>query len=174
MLFFGGGAFKVEAAPTRAVSFWDRARAIHKEMRGLIDQEIEKIPGRFHFFEMLRPLSNGRAQSIVRMLEAFKTNDRLDGFALSNLGDIVLSNSEAPIQVKDFRVYIHSFKTRLLGLVPYVLNGEMRFYFVADERCMSRDQVDALEAEFMAVLQSEVSARDGHDTDRTLVLTVAG
>jgi hypothetical protein len=171
MLFFGGGGFKVKTAPIHDVSLWERARTIHKEMRGLIDEEVEKIPSRFHFFEMLRPLSNGQALSIVRLLDSLKFNDRLDGFALSNLGDVVFLNGNAPIQVTDFRVYIHSFKTKLLGLVPYVLNGEMRFYFVADERCMGRNQVKAVEREFMAILEAEVRPEDGLDNEHKLVLT---
>ncbi|MCU1225880.1 MAG: condensation domain protein [Edaphobacter sp.] len=170
MLFFGGGGFKVGTEQAPNMKFWERARAIHKEMRGLIDQELLKIPDRFHFFEMLRPLSNGQAQSIVRLLETLKTSDRLDGFALSNLGDIVLLDGGAPIQVKDFRVYIHSFKTKLLGLVPYVINGEMRFYFVADEKCMRRGQAEAFKREFMAVLQSEVIQADSCGGDPSLML----
>ena len=100
-------------------------------------------------------------------------NDRLDGFALSNLGDVVFPDGDAPIQVKDFRVYIHSFKTKLLGLVPYVLNGEMRFYFVADERCMGRNQVKAVEREFMAILETEVKLEDSSERKPKLVLTEA-
>lgn len=165
MLFFGGGGFKVETEPPTDANFWERARAIHKSMRELIDEELLKIPGRFHFFEMLRPISNGQALSILRLFERMKTSDKLEGFALSNLGDVIFGDSEAPIQVKDFRVYIHSFKTRLLGLVPYVLNGEMRFYFVADEKCMSRRQADAFSREFMAVLQREVMQADNRASE---------
>jgi hypothetical protein len=156
MLFFGGGGFKVRTEEAPGVEFWTRARAIHKEMRGLIEQEIDKIPGRFYFFEQIRPLSNGQVQSIVRLLEVLKTTDRLDGIALSNLGNLALTDNGARVQVKAFHPYMHSFKTRLLGLLPYVLNREMHFYFVADEKCMSRSQADALMREFMALLQREV------------------
>jgi hypothetical protein len=169
MLFFGGGGFKVRTEQPSDVEFWARARKIHQEMRGLIAEEILKIPGRFHFFEMIRPLSNGQVQSIVRLLESLKTSDRMAGFALSNLGNMTLSESGAPVQVKDFHPYMHSFKTRLLGLIPYTLNGEMCFYFVADEKCMSRAQADGLKREFMAVLRREAVQRDGNASELPLM-----
>jgi hypothetical protein len=41
------------------------------------------------------------------------------------------------------------------GLIPYTANGEMRFHWVIDEKCMSRSQMDTLKREFMAVLQNQ-------------------
>jgi len=169
MLFFGGGGFKVRTERPSDVEFWARARKIHQEMRGLIEEEILRIPGRFHFFEMIRPLSKGQVQSIIGLLESLKTSDRMAGFALSNLGNMTLSESGAPVQVKDFHPYMHSFKTRLLGLIPYTLNGEMCFYFVADEKCMSRAQADGLKREFMAVLRREAVLRDGDASELPLM-----
>jgi condensation domain-containing protein len=141
MLFFGGGSFKVYTGQAPELAFWARARAIHQEMPGLIEEEILKIPSRFHFIEMLRPPSNGQIQSIMQLENAFKKSGKLTGFALSNLGNISLSDSDAPFHVKDLRLYVHSFKTRAVGLVAYSLNGEMRFNCMADEKSMSLRQM---------------------------------
>jgi len=161
MLFFGGGGFKVESVLTSEhEGFWERARAIHKSMRGLIDEELVKIPARFYTFETLRPLSDGQARWILHLLEIFKKGDGLGGFALSNLGEVSLAETSAPIRVKDLFVYIHSFKTRLLGLVPYVLNGVMHFYFVADEKCVTLQQAETFKRAFMAILEYEVGQEE--------------
>jgi hypothetical protein len=53
----------------------------------------------------------------------------------------------------------------LLGLVPYTVNGEMRFYWVIDEKCMSRSEVDSLNREFMALLQNHVQQADGDSSE---------
>jgi hypothetical protein len=81
-------------------------------------------------------------------------------FALSNLGNVVVSDSKTPLQVKDLRLYMHSFNFRVLCLVTYTFNGEMRFYYVGDEKCLSLNQAAALKREFMAVLQHEVIRAD--------------
>jgi hypothetical protein len=54
-------------------------------------------------------------------------------------------------------LYLHSFNIRTLGLIPYTLNGEMRFYCVSDEKCLRPDQVDALKREFMILLEEQVT-----------------
>jgi hypothetical protein len=54
-------------------------------------------------------------------------------------------------------LYLHSFNIRTLGLIPYTLNGEMRFYCVSDEKCLRPDQVDALKREFMVLLEEQVT-----------------
>jgi hypothetical protein len=59
------------------------------------------------------------------------------------------------------RLYVHSSKARALGLVTYTLNGEMHFYCISNEKCMSRSQVDALKCEFMALLQHHALQPDG-------------
>jgi len=66
------------------------------------------IPGRYHFFEMLRPLPSAQMQAVVRMGDALKINGSWNRFALSNLGNVVVSHSDAPFQVKDLRLYVHS------------------------------------------------------------------
>jgi hypothetical protein len=165
MLFFGGGSFKIQTEQAPEVEFWARARSINEEMPRLIEEEVLRIPSRFHFIEMLRPPSSRQILSILRFSDALKTSDRLTGFALSNLGNVAISDSDAPFRVKDLRLYVHSFKTKALGLVTYTLNGEMRFNCVADEKCMSRDQADALKRELMALLQHQVIQTDDSASD---------
>jgi hypothetical protein len=109
---------------------------------------------------MLRPLPAGKIQSIVRLGDALKVNGSWNCFGLSNLGNIVVSDSEAPFRVKDLRIYMHSFNFRVLCLVTYTLHGEMRFYCVGDEKCLSLRQAEALKREFMAVLQHELLQAD--------------
>jgi hypothetical protein len=158
MVFFGGGDFKIRTESSPKVDFWARARTIHEEIRREVEQEILEIPSRFHFLEMLRPLSSGQIQWIMRLGDALRFNG--NRFGLSNLGNVVVSGNDAPFQVKDLRLYVHSFNIRMLGLIPYTVNGEMHFYWVSDEKCMSRSQVDTLKCEFMALLQNEVLQED--------------
>jgi hypothetical protein len=159
MVFSGAGNFKIS---TRSpdVEFWSRARAINDEIHSKIEQEIHDIPGRFHFLEKLRPLSSGQMRSLVRLSNALNFNGSCDRFGLSNLGNIVINDSDAPFRVKDLRLYIHSFNFRPIGLIPYSLNGEMRFYCVSDEKCLNRSQMNALKREFMALLQHQVIQTD--------------
>jgi hypothetical protein len=156
MLFFGGGSLTIPTGQNPKLDFWIRARELHDQIRRDIDQEMLNIPGRYHFFEMLRPLSRAQMQSMVRVADALKINGSWNRFALSNLGNVVVSDSDAPFRVKDLRLYVHSFNIRLLGLVAYALNGEMRFYFVSDEKCLNQKQAEGLKREFMALLQQQL------------------
>jgi hypothetical protein len=160
MLFFGGGSLKMRTGQATEVEFWARARAINEEIRRQIDQEMLDIPGRYHFYEMLRPLSGGQMQTVVRLGDALKINGSWNRIALSNLGNIVVSDSDAPFRLKDLRLYVHSFNIRVLGLVVYALNGKMRFYYVGDEKCLSCSHADALQREFMALLQQHLIQPD--------------
>jgi hypothetical protein len=155
MVFFGGGDFKIRAEQRPELDFWARARRIHEEMRSEVEREILDIPSRFHFLEILRPLSGGQIQSMMRLGDALTFNGSWNRFGLSNLGNVVVSGSDAPFRVKDLRLYVHSFDIRMLGLIPYTVNGEMRFYWVSDEKCMTRSQVDMLNREFVALLQNQ-------------------
>jgi hypothetical protein len=154
MLFFGGGSFKTAMAPLGPEEFWENARTIQGLMPLLIDQEIAKIPARFHFFESLRLLSDGQLHWIMRLSDALKARGRVGGFDLSNLGNVDLLSEDAPFRVKDMRLYVHSFKTKTLGLVAYTLNGEMRFYCVSHQDCMTQDEMAALQSEFMTALRN--------------------
>jgi hypothetical protein len=157
MLFFGGGSFKTATTPVHPEEFWMRARAIQAEMPRLIDQELAKIPARFCFFESLRPLNDGQWRWIMRLIEVLKGRGCMSTFTLSNLGNVELLPDQGPLRVKDMRLYVHSFKTKALGLVPYTLNGEMRFYCVSHEDCMSRNDMAALQKEFMKALETHAT-----------------
>lgn len=151
-LFFGGGSFKVRTGQAADMEFWATARAIYKDMKGQIERELLNIPRRFHFIEALRPLTDGQVQSMMHLIEMLQFHRR-SSFALSNIGNIVIDDSGAPFRLKDLRLYVHSFKTRALGLVTYTVNGEMYFYCVSHSKCLNPDQVNALKREFMAELQ---------------------
>jgi hypothetical protein len=164
-LFFGGGSFKVRTGQAADMEFWATARAIYKDMKGQIEQELLNIPPRFHFFEALRPLTDAQVQSIMRLAEALQFRRR-SSFALSNIGNIVIDDSGAPFRLKELRLYVHSFKTRALGLVTYTVNGEMYFYCVSHEKCLNANQVNALKREFMAELRHQ-AMRSDDDPART-------
>jgi hypothetical protein len=170
MLFYGGGSFKISTSTAPDMDFWARVRAVNAEIRKEIDREIRDIPGRFHLIQLVHPPTSGQIQSIVRLGDALKCNNRWsrfglshlskgswNRFGLSNLGNIVINDSDAPFRVKDLRLYMHSFNIRTLGLIPYTLNGEMRFYLVSDEKCLRPDQMDALKHEFMLLLEAQVA-----------------
>jgi hypothetical protein len=147
------------------LDFWARAREIHEQIRGDIDKEMLNIPVRYHFAEMLRPLPSAQMQSMVRLGDALKINGSWNRLALSNLGNVVVTDIDAPFRVKDLRLYVHSFNIRLLGLVAYALNGEMRFYFVSDEKCLSFNQAERLKRKFMALLQQFIPAEENSSED---------
>lgn len=153
MLFFGGGRLKIRTGQTPDEKFWAKARAINEEIRRQIKRETLDIPSRYHFCEMLRPPSSGTIQSLVRLGDALKMNGSWNHFALSNFGNVVLTDSDAPFRVKDLRPYVHSFSVRVLGLITLTLNGEMRFVYMGDEKCLGRGEADALKNEFMALLE---------------------
>ena len=157
MLFFGGGSLKMRTGQASEMEFWEKARAINEEIRKQIDQEMLDIPSRYHLFEMLHPVTSAQIELIVRLGDALKINGSWNRFALSNLGNIAVSDNDAPFRVKDLRLYVHSFNVRVLGLVAYAFNGEMRFYYVGDEKCLSHSQADTLKREFMDLLQYQVS-----------------
>jgi hypothetical protein len=160
MVFFGGGNFQLGTGQALDVEFWARARTIHEEIRKKVEQAVSDIPSDFQFSDMLCPLKRGQVQSIVRLGDALKMNGSWNRFALSNLGNVVVSDSDSPLRVKDLRLYMHSLSFRALCLVTYTLNGEMRFYCVSDERCMSRSQMESLQRELMGLLWKHVQARE--------------
>jgi hypothetical protein len=169
MVFYGGGNITISTGQSPEVEFWTRARAISEQIPRDVEKEILDIPARLHFLEMLRPLSNAQIQSIVRLGDVLKFSGTWNRFGLSNLGNVVVSDNGAAFRLKDLRLYVHSFSFRLFGLIPYTVNGEMRFYFVIDEAFMNRGQVDTLQREFMAVLQNHALQPDdetGREEDR--------
>ncbi len=68
-------------------------------------------------------MTSGQVQSIVRLGDALKFNGSWNRFALSNLGTVVVSDSDAPFRVKDLRLYMHSVNFRALCLVTYTFKG---------------------------------------------------
>jgi hypothetical protein len=173
MVFFGGGNFHLRTGQARQVEFWARARTIHEEIRKEVERAISDIPGDFHFADMLRPVKRAQVRSVVRLGDALKMNGSWNRFALSNLGNVAISDSSSPLRVKDLRLYMHSFSFRALCLVTYTLNGEMRFYCVSDEKCMSRGQLDSLQREFMALLQNQVPQANDGAIDLSCIPTAA-
>lgn len=157
MLFFGGGSLTLRTSQASQSDFWEEARAVNQKLRARIDEELQNIPGRYQFFGMLRPLSDAKIRTLVRMAEVLKVNGSWNRFALSNLGNVVVTDPDAPFRILDLRLYVHSFNIRLLGLVSYLLNGRMHFYYVGDEKCMSRPQADALQREMMALLDDQLA-----------------
>jgi hypothetical protein len=155
-VFFAGGSFKLHTGDAQDVEFWVRARTVYEQMREQIEQEMRDIPGRFYLWERLRSVTGRQIQSIVRIGDTLKLNGSWNLFALSNLGNIVIDDSDAPFRVKDLRLYMHSFTFRTLCLVTYTLHGEMRFYCVADEKCLSHGQAAMLKQEFMNLVQLQV------------------
>ena len=170
MVFFGGGNFKVPTGQSPEQHFWARARAMNDEIHAKVEQELLEIPGRFHFSEMLRPVMRGQVQWIVRLGDAMKMNGSWNRFAFSNLGNVVITGSDAPFRVKDLHIYMHSLNFRALCLVTYTLNGEMRFYCVGDEKCISRSQAEALKAGFMTLLQDQIIQAEGGSTESSRTL----
>lgn len=175
MLFFGGGSLRLRTSGGAKENFWDRARTVHRQLRGMIDQELQSIPGRFQFYSMLRPLSDARIHTLVRIADALRINGSWNRIALSNLGDVIVTEPDAPFRLLDLRLYVHSFNIRLLGLVSYFLNDQMRFYYVGDEKCMSPLQAQALQREMVALLQNHVAeAAPWQQTDGVDAQSLAG
>lgn len=172
-VFFAGGSFKLPTGEAQNVQFWVRARTVYEQMREQIEQAMRDIPGRFYLWERLRSVNDRQIQSIVRMGDAIKLNGSWNLFALSNLGNIVIDDSDAPFRIKDLRLYMHSFTFRTLCLVTYTFHGEMRFYCVADEKCLSHGQAALLKQEFMNLLQLQVAQPETVYAEIPSMLTAA-
>lgn len=169
MLFFGGGSLKIQTGQRTQTEFWGRVREVNEQLHKDIEQELRKIPARYHFFEMLRPVPSGRMQTLVQMGDALKLNGSWNRFALSNLANVAVCSPDAPFRVTDLRIYVHSFNIRMLGIVVYALNGRMRFYYVGDEKCMSCTHAEELKCEFMSVLEQQTMQAD-QDASGSLIL----
>jgi hypothetical protein len=162
MLFFGGGNITVRTGQSLDIGFWARVRRVNEQIGKDVEQEILELPGRLYFLEKLRPLSTGQIHSIVRLLDALKSNGSCSRFGLSNLGNVVVIDPEAPFRLKDLRLYVHSFSFRTFGLIPYTVNGDMRFCFSIDHKCMSLTEVETLQREFIALLRNQaLQSNDG-------------
>jgi hypothetical protein len=154
MVFFGGGNFKLMTRQSPDEDFWARARTVREEIRVKVEQELLDLPRRIYFSEMLRPLSRGQIQTIVRLGDEMKMNGSWNRFAFSNLGHLAVSESGTPVQATDLRIYMHSLNVRALCLVTYTFNGEMRFYCMGDEKCLTPHQAETLRYTFMSTLEN--------------------
>ena len=132
---------------------------MHEEVRRKIEQELINIPGKFQFFEMVRTPSENKMRSIVRLHNCLRGRDRRRVFSFSNFGDIQVLEGDASFELKDFRLFVHSFVVRLLGIFAYSLHGQLRFVYFGDEKCLSCAEIDALQHHFMAALEACVEQR---------------
>lgn len=153
MLFFSGGSFRIKTGQNNAEDFWERAREIHAEVRLKIEQELVNIPAKHQFFEMIKVPSESKMRSIVRLRNFLSGRGNRRVFSFSNLGPIQVMDEDAPFQLKDFRLFVHSFVVRLLGIIAYSLHGQLRFIYLGDEKCLSHAEVDALQRQFMTLLE---------------------
>ncbi|SFR90428.1 Condensation domain-containing protein [Dyella sp. OK004] len=156
-LFFGGGSFKIAVGRERGADLWARARDIYREMGEKIEQELQDIPDKYRFCEMLKPPSDGKVRSIVRLGDALSRNGNWNQFSFSNLGSIELLEPDAPFHLEEFSLSVRSFGVRVLGILAFSLHGRLRFVYVGEEQCMSLDEVDALERVFMELLREQVT-----------------
>jgi len=156
MLFFSGGTFKIKAGVGSDTDFWERAREIQQEVRQKIDQELANISGKYQYFEMLKVPSKEKVRSIIRLQDFLNRHTKRREFSFSNLGNVALLDEDAPFQIKNFRLLLHSFGMRFLGIGVYSLHGQFRFMYLGDEKCLNHAEVDALQREFMALLEKHV------------------
>lgn len=157
-LFFGGGSLKFRTGQGGDAGFWAQAREIHRSMHEQIAQETQGIPSRYHFCEMLRAPTPGQFRSFVRFGNALRMNGSWNRFALTNLGNLDLCGDDAPFRLQDLRIYLHAFTVRVLGIVVYAINGDVRFYYIGDEACMQPADADALRDRLMVELDDAFGA----------------
>lgn len=158
MLFYGGGNFKVRTGRWKNRDFWDNARVLTGEVRAQVEREVLQIPRRLFLFEKLRPLTCGQVRWLVRVNEALQSKRRVRGIGVSNLGNIQFSEADSPLPIKDIRFSARPLNFGTLGLVPYTVNGDMRFYCMNSESFLKESEMHALKQEFMRTLgqQTEV------------------
>jgi hypothetical protein len=154
MLFFSGGSFKIKAGQNGAVEFWQRAREIHEEIRLKIEQELVDIPAKHQYFEMLKIPSESKMRSVIRLQNFLGRRGSRSMFSFSNLGNIQVIDEDAPFELKNFRLFVHSFVVRLFGIIAYSVHGQLRFIYLGDEKCLSHAEIDVLQRQFMALLEA--------------------
>ncbi|MFC5739990.1 condensation domain-containing protein [Dyella tabacisoli] len=157
MLFFGGGSFKIKTGQSAGVDFWARARDIHQESNQKIAEELANTPGKYQFLEMLKIPSVGKMRTIARLQNLLSRYARRGMFSFSNLGNLILIDDKAPFQVTDFHCYVHSFSVRFMSIGTHSFQGRLRFIYLGDEKCLTRDEVDAVQHHFMALLEKHVA-----------------
>ena len=156
MLFYGGGNVKVRTGRWIKGSFWDCARVLTAEVRAQVEREVISIPRRLYLFEKLRPLTCGQVQWLVRVSETWESKRRVKGIGVSNLGNVEFSGHDCPLPIKDIRFSARSLNFGILGLIPYTINGDMRFYWTSSENFLDEGELRALNQEFMRALGQQV------------------
>lgn len=155
MLFYGGGNFRVRTGRWMESDFWDSARRLSREIRAQVECEVLRIPERLFLFERLRPLTCGQVHWLVRASEALQSKRRVKGIGVSNLGNIEFSDADSPLPIKDIRFSARSLNFGILGLIPYTVNGDMRFYWTGSENFINECELHALKQKFTRVLGIE-------------------
>jgi hypothetical protein len=156
MLFYGGGNFKVRTGRWKNGDFWDNARVLTGEVRTQVEHEVLQIPGRLFLFEKLRPLTCGQVRWLVRVNEALRSKRPVRGIGVSNLGNIKFSHADSPLPIKDIRFSARPLNFGTLGLVPYTVNEDMRFYCMSSETFLNESEMHALKQEFMRTLGQQI------------------
>jgi hypothetical protein len=156
MLFYGGGNFKVRTGRWIEGDFWDNARVLTGEVRAQVEHEVLQIPGRLFLFEKLRPLTCGQVRWLVRLNEALQSKRRVRGIGVSNLGNVQFSDADSPLPIKEIRFSARPLNFGTLGLIPYTVNEEMRFYCMSSETFLDECEMHALKQEFMRTLERQI------------------
>jgi hypothetical protein len=158
MLFYGGGNFKVRTGRWKNGDFWDNALVLSGEVRAQVEREVLQIPRRLFLFEKLRPLTCGQVRWLVRVNEALQSKRRVRGIGVSNLGNVQFRDADSPLSIEDIRFSARPLNLGTLGLVPYTVDEDMRFYCMSSETFLNESEMHALKQEFMRTLgqQTEV------------------
>lgn len=157
MLFYGGGNFKVRTGRWKDGDFWDNARVLTGEVRAQVKREVLQIPGRLFLFEKLRPLTCGQVRWLVRVNEVLQSKRRrVRGIGVSNLGSVQFSDADSPLPIKDIRFSARPLNFGTLGLIPYTVNEDMRFYCMSSETFLNESEMHALTQEFMRTLGQQI------------------
>jgi hypothetical protein len=159
MLFYGGGNFRVRSGRWIESDFWESARRLTREIRAQVECEVLRIPERLFLFEKLRPLTCGQVHWLVRTSEALQSKRRVKGIGVSNLGNIEFSDADCPAPIKDVRFSARSLNFGILGLIPYTVNGDMRFYWTSSENFIDECELHALQQEFGRTLGRQIERK---------------
>ena len=159
MLFYGGGNFRVRTGRWIESDFWDSARQLTQEIRAQVESEVLRIPQRLSLIERLRPLRCAQVHWLVRASEALQSKQRVKGIGVSNLGNIEFSDADCPLPIKDIRFSARSLNFGILGLIPYTVNGDMRFYWTSSENFLNECELLALKQEFARTLERQIERK---------------
>lgn len=159
MLFYAGGNFKIPTGRWIEGDFWDNARVLTREVRAQVELELTNLPGRLFFFERLRPLTCGQARWLVRASEALQSKRRVKGIGVANLGNVQFNSTDCPLPIKDVRFFFQSLSFGILGLFPYTIDEEMRFYCTSSETFINERELHSLKREFMRALGQQIERK---------------